>query len=88
MDRWLEIDPPGALRFLGSAAFLGQIPRVGARRWGCGIRAEKWAKTSSMEWGTMQIWAKARRAWLQNAGNVPTAWKQEWLAASGGTAEK
>ncbi len=26
MDRWLEIDSPGALRFLGSATFLGQIP--------------------------------------------------------------
>ena len=73
MDRWLEIDPPGALRFLGSAAFLGRFPAMattagvstfareagsaafskrshGVSRSGRGIMSRRWRRARSARW--------------------------------------
>lgn len=40
MDRWLELDAPGALRFLSSSSFLADLPEEGLSGWPLEVLAE------------------------------------------------
>ncbi len=81
-------DRDAALRGL-SEAMAGKAPADAATR-ALGI-GDGTARRDALE-TVIAPWLKrapeTSRVWLQSAGSVPATWKQAWLAASGGGAEK
>ena len=59
MDRWLEIDPPGALRFLSSSPFLAELPVSKMEGWPIAERAR------SAHGGIFAALARRQPEWLR-----------------------